>query len=267
MYCPKCKQLNLDERQNCLSCGAPLSSTSDSIPIPPTSNSIPNPPLITKNNIPIPPPMAPVSEKSKRSVVFVVVGVLLLLGLGIGGFFLFSKVKPSVQPTQQPTAMQNTIPNTLEKQAYLNTQYGFKINMPRGWQPRKGEQHGAIVSFLNPKADQEGANSFSATIGVNSESALTQDINVDNYTKATREVMLHLLQNYKSVEDKAIIINGMPAKIIGSSFVQNAFHMRTLQLITIKNGKAYTVTGMALESVWDQYKDLIESSLLTFTLN
>jgi len=58
-------------------------------------------------------------EKSKKTIIFVVGGMLLLLGLSVGGFFLFSKVKSSpqtTQPTQQPTTTQNTFPDTVEKQ-------------------------------------------------------------------------------------------------------------------------------------------------------
>jgi len=60
-----------------------------------------------------------VPQSPQISFIFIAVGALLLIGLGVGGFFLFSKIKPSsqtTQPTQQPTTTQNTFPNTVEKQ-------------------------------------------------------------------------------------------------------------------------------------------------------
>ncbi len=70
--------------------------------------------------VPQSPQISFTSEKNKTTIILIVVGgALLLIGLGVGGFFLFSKVKPSpqtIQPTQQPTTTQNTIPNTVEKQ-------------------------------------------------------------------------------------------------------------------------------------------------------
>ena len=59
----------------------------------------------------------------------------------------------------------------------------------------------------------------------------------------------------------------MQTGIIGGTFVQGAFHLRNMQLVVVKGGQARIVTGTVLESTWNQYKDLIEFSLLTFNLN
>ncbi len=171
----------------------------------------------------------------------------------------------TIQPKQQPTATQTTTPDTLEKQAYSNIQHGFKINPPKGWRVDESGQFGTLVIFFNTSTDQEGANPFGANINIISES--TQGLNLNDYVAATKEALPKLLQNYKSTEDKSVSINGMQAKMIGGTFIQGVFHLRNFQLIAVKNGKAYIVTGTVLNSTWDTYKDLIESSLLTFELN
>lgn len=175
------------------------------------------------------------------------------------------ELENGTRPTQQQTTPQSSIPGTLEKQAYSNVQHSFKINAPKGWRVDESGQFGTIVFFLNTETDREGENNFSANINATSES--TQGYDLDGYVGATKDLLPKLLQNYKSTDNRRVTANGMPAQIIGGTFAQGAFHLRNLQLIVVKNEQAYVVTGTVLESTWDQYKDLIESSLLTFAIN
>lgn len=154
---------------------------------------------------------------------------------------------------------------TLEKQVYSNAKYGFKINAPKGWRVDESGKSGTLVFFFNNQSDKEAVNQFTANINVTSESA--QGLDLDSYTKASKDTLSRLFQNYKLTEDRAVTANGVPARIIGSTFTQGLYHLRNLQLIVLKGGQAYIVTFTALESTWSKYKSLIESSLLTFKLN
>jgi len=182
-----------------------------------------------------------------------------------GGQELESGGQPAPQQAQQQITPQSPTPDTLEKQAYSNTQYGFKISAPKGWRVDDSGQFGTLVFFLNTQTDQEGENPFSANISIISESA--QGYDLDSYVSVTKDLLLKLLQNYKSTDNRKVTVSGTQAQIIGGTVVQGVFHSRNLQLIVIKDGQAYVVTGTVLESTWNQYKDLIESSLLTFELN
>jgi len=176
-----------------------------------------------------------------------------------------SPAQPTSQQPQQQKAPQDSIPGVLERQPYSNAQYGFKINAPKGWRVDESGQLGTIVFFLNTKPDQEGGNPFSANINVTTGS--TQGYDLDGYVSATKDLLPKVLQNYKSTDNRKVNINGMQAQIIGGTFMQGVFPLRNLQLIVVKDGQAYVVTGTVLESTWNQYKDLIESSLMTFSLN
>jgi hypothetical protein len=75
------------------------------------------------------------------------------------------------------------------------------------------------------------------------------------------------LTGYKTIEDSAISVNGLPARLIGGNFTHGEFHVRNLQLIAVRDGQSYVVTGTALESTWGRYQNLFKSSFLTFALN
>lgn len=150
-------------------------------------------------------------------------------------------------------------------QTYKNEKYGFKINAPKGWRVDESGLMGTHVIFFNNNTDYVGSIPFVANINVISESA--KGLSLNDYIDNSKEVLLKILKNYKITEDKSVKINGAEAYLIGGTFVMDELHLRNSQLIVIKNDKAYVVTGTALESNWDKYKNLFESSLVTFELN
>ncbi len=177
---------------------------------------------------------------------------------------IYGETSQTTQPAQQTTA-QNPIPDTLEDQPYSNAQHGLKIHAPKGWRVDESGLSGTHVVLYNPQIDQEDANPFAANINVISES--TQGLSLDDYVDSQEKLSSIILRNYKSTEDKRVSVNGMQVRIVGGTFIHDEFHLSTLQLIVIKGGQAYIVTGTVLESTWDKYASLIEASLLTFELN
>ncbi|MFZ5438081.1 MAG: DUF4190 domain-containing protein [Patescibacteria group bacterium] len=178
--------------------------------------------------------------------------------------------QPSPQQLQQQTTSQNNVPDTLEKQPYYNTKHGLKLNVPKGWRIDESGQFNLIVAFINTETDwenypsKEEAFPFNTNITVGSESA--QGYDLDGYINVAQE-SFKLLTDYKSIENKKVTVNGMQSQILGGTFTQGGVTFRILQLAVEKNGQIYVVTGTTLESTWSQYKDLIESSLMTLTIN
>jgi len=160
---------------------------------------------------------------------------------------------------------QKVITNKLEEKAYVNSKYGFKINTPKGWLVNEPGAMGTVVSFFNTQIDTEGSNTFSTNINVVLDSS--RGFKLNDYINDSKAKLASLFQGYKSVENKPLIVNGMPAVMIGTTVIQGKYHLHFLQLITIKGDKAYVVTGTTLESTWKRYHQLIESSLTTFNLN
>lgn len=211
------------------------------------------------------------------AILFSVLGVLLVSGyMGAAvwkGFAIgFKEAQekrlqrqeaPVLFPTLAPLATPNPVPDTLEKQAYSNAKHNFTIHQPKGWRIDKSGKLGTLAIFFDNKIDKKKTNPFAANINILSESAPGLDLN--GYVQASKDAT-KLLTDVKQTDDKEVSLNGLPARIIGETFTQGAFHLRNLQLIVVRNNQAYVVTATALQSSWAQYQDLFESSLVTFTL-
>lgn len=168
------------------------------------------------------------------------------------------------ETTEPSTNQSNNISSLLEPEPYVDSAGDFKIYYPKDWLP-DGAYPGVIIVFLNIEFDQGDGAPFSANINVLSKSSEGLDLN--QYIEFNKELMALFLTNYELVEDRKIIIpSGQKAHILGSTFTHGVSELRNLQLGIIDNGKAYFITGTALESEWDKYKDVIEESLLTFEL-
>lgn len=154
------------------------------------------------------------------------------------------------------------ISKMLEKKPYSNKQHGFKINPPKGWRIEENE-FGSIVFFTNIKHDGKEPHLFFANIGIASEPV--QGSNLDNIVSASKTGLPRFFNNYKLLDDREVEVNGISAHILGGTFAQGSYPLRNLQIIIPKEGKTYIITGTALESTWNQYMNLIETSLMTFS--
>ncbi len=150
----------------------------------------------------------------------------------------------------------------LENEAYVHTQHGFSLRPPKGWILDESGRFNTHVIFLNTVQDYSENDPFVANINVVSES--NQDFNLEDYISETKNVLHKFLQDYQLVDERRETIDGRDVIFIGGTFSQGIFPLRNLQLYVIKDGKAYVVTGTALNSTWDNHKDILEASLRTF---
>jgi hypothetical protein len=180
----------------------------------------------------------------------------------------FKLHEPSIttlSASSSSSASPTPVPSTLESTAFVSKDKSYSLNAPKGWKKDDSGQFGTLVIFTSPKTEMEGKTAFNPNINIVAESV--PNVKFDDYMKATKESLAKALTNYKLVEEKDVTISGVPAKILVGTFVQGTFHIKNIQLGVIKNGKAYIVTATTLESVWNQYASLFETSLMTFKLN
>lgn len=227
-------------------------------PIPPNPNMVPPPP--------------PASGSGSKMGWIIAIIVLVLVAIFVGVPFavgVFSGIDSALKDSGQPvtpattdTTSQLVLKTDGLTQPVYNIPGGFQINPPKDWRVDNSGQLGTLVIFTNTQTDRAGDSSFGANINVTSES--TQGLNLADYVSATKGTLAKLLQDYETTEDKRVSVNGTEAQMIGGTFTQGVFPLRNLQLIVVKDGKAYVTTGTVLNSAWDKNKDLIEASLMTF---
>ena len=164
----------------------------------------------------------------------------------------------SVSDSAQTSPSTGTTSILLESQPYSNTQHGFTIDQPSGWQIDES-QSGAIVVFSSTR------NSF-ADLTVESKS-IEQGVTLDDYAEAVISG-LPKLDNSALVDNKTVDLSGVPGRLItvSSMIISDNLKINIIRsmLITVKNDQAYLIMSTIPKSDWDQYKDMMEASLLTF---
>ena len=72
-------------------------------------------------------------------------------------------------------------------------------------------------------------------------------------------------EDYQFINQSRITTNvGRKASVHEWVLPGNEARVRILQLIIVHEGKAFVFSGQAVETKWNQYKDLLLRSLLTF---
>lgn len=193
---------------------------------------------------------------------------LVLFGVFLGAVMRLNALNQKQGAVVSPTAQasEGALPqNTLASLFYSSKDGSFAITPPQAWTTDDSGKLGTRVIFLSGKTDTEGTASFASNINIVSESA--KGLGLDDYVKAQLKLMPTVLQSYTMVHDDALTLNGMPVHLIEATYSHAPVNLHILQLITVKNGKAYTVTATALDSTWYRYQDILNQSLRTFKLN
>gem|GEM_PF-5697776 len=180
--------------------------------------------------------------------------------------------KPQENTSESKPAEANTISPILEPNPYISSKGKFQINAPKGWKVDESGQMGMDVIFKSSKIDKIGSTPFTANITVDTESTAGRDIR--QCAETIKKGMPLIWPGYQLVEDKSVVISGHPAIVIGGKFAmksqisKDSANARNLQLL-VEDGRGilFTGTATALESTWNENKDLLESSLLTLKID
>jgi len=205
-------------------------------------------------------------------IIFSIIAILLSSAIGLADLYrtltgepplLISFLKKSPSKMTLEDAKKEAAKNIIAQNPYSSAKYGFTIYPIHGWQIDDSGRMNTAVIFTNPNADNDNGNSFNANINVVEEKVSGS---LSSTVKATKSALAKVLPNYKTTLDEKISVDGVPAELIGATFTNNSMHMENLELLIIKNGRAFTVTATALASTWDKYNLLFKSSILSFSL-
>jgi len=149
-------------------------------------------------------------------------------------------------------------------QIYKNEKHGFSMCPPVGWKTDDSGIMGTLIFFSSwDGVDAQQAHK-AANINIVCEPA--QDLDLDGYIAAAKELYPKVVKTYEVVaeekldlkDDKAVLLQGI-ITLGDDQKVHNA------QLITIKNGTAYVVTGAVLADNWDEHKDTLIAAIKSFS--
>jgi hypothetical protein len=188
--------------------------------------------------------------------------LITLVGLGCQKPTASNSSPTSNQPavTSNPAAGATVVPRTCANGLcfYENKKELFTAQYPQGWDVREGS-FGTIVSFLSPLTDK--TDQFSENVNVVDENLGSQKISLADYYKASEDNLKKYFTDFKTLRNDATTLGGYPARIIVYTATQNGdanstvppIKLRTTQIFTIKDNKAYILTLTNTQDKPDTY--------------
>lgn len=152
----------------------------------------------------------------------------------------------------------------MEQTPFASSKAGFKFSYPVTWRVDESGSFGTLVSVANPVSDVDGENKFAANINIVTEAAA--NVSLDEYLSASKEVLKKSFTDYNLAAERKVEVGGKPAVLLEASYNMGVYPLHNMQLMLVDSGKAYVITATTLDSTWDNYKDVFEGSLLSFTL-
>ncbi len=178
---------------------------------------------------------------------------IILVGLIIGGWFLYYSFAPSAHIVQLAGL----------KEDGIFEGNGFRIRPPLGWAIGNAEALRVAAIFINPVEDRSKEKIFRSNISVVSEPV---EQGLDEYVRTNKEILERSAKSYRSTEYQKTTVNGRAGYTIGGVFSQDGEQLRNRQLIVVAGGIAYIVTGTALDAAWSKYVKQINATLASFDL-
>lgn len=196
-------------------------------------------------------------------------GFLILVVGGAAFYFTWQnqreppEVSPEVSPTALPLPTATPAPTPTP---YVHTD-GFSLTPPLGWAADTGGKPETKVIFTSPTPDADPGGSFTPNLTV--VVSATPGVTLDAAVARTKATLPRLLKGYASIDDARVrTVSGEPAHILGGTYREAQLTLRNKQLLFVKDGKTYTLTGSGLASVWEakQYNTLFDMALTSLAV-
>ncbi|TSC72117.1 MAG: hypothetical protein G01um101438_745 [Parcubacteria group bacterium Gr01-1014_38] len=210
----------------------------------------------------------------RLSLVMTLLGGFLILVVGGAAFYFTwqnqrelreeipSQVSPTALPSPTPTATPTPTP-------YVHAD-GFSLTPPLGWAADTGGKLGADVIFTSQTPDMTPEGSLvPPNLLVVARATPKAGVTLDAAVARTKATLPRLLKGYTSIDDARVrTVSGEPAHILGGTYREAQLTLRNKQLIFVKDGKIYTLTGSGLASVWEakQYNALFDVALTSLAV-
>lgn len=145
-------------------------------------------------------------------------------------------------------------------ETYLNGEYGFSINPPKGWKIKENvhiDNITLIVAFIGPVE-----NNFAVNINIYSENVKGMDL--QEYVASNKKGLASSFPGYNLILEKNTTINSLEAyELIYTAKLRNK-DLKYKQVFLIKDDEGYIITFAALKDNFDKYIAVFEKSIGTF---
>ena len=196
---------------------------------------------------------------------FITITIVLLSLIGNTTLSTFQRQKALAQSTVSSThAPSNADATTV----YSNPDHGIKINYPANWKLDEHHYTDKFIAHLTSTL-KNSSDVSPATFTVSVET-LKKNISLDNYTNANLAKAKQSLPHFQLIESNATTLAGIPAHKIVYTFLSPdptiQIPFESMNIWTIKHGKAYNISYTQARSQYNKYLEVTEHMINSFSI-
>jgi len=144
---------------------------------------------------------------------------------------------------------------------YTNKKFHFYISLPSNWTENKADEKGN-KSFVGVSPAESSDDSFFENVIVSTTPNIDQ--NLKSYFKDRVNRIKFSVKEFHHEGEGDEEINLLKAKFVIYTFDYNGVTMEMIAYIFVKNKTAFVITGSALQSTFDSYKDKFQDIARSF---
>jgi eukaryotic-like serine/threonine-protein kinase len=203
-----------------------------------------------------------------RLTFFITTTIVLLSLIGNTALYTVQQQKAVAQSTVNSTGAPSNATTANNFLVYSNPNHGIRIDYPANWKldehPYTDKFIALLTSTLKNSSDVAPA-TFTASV-----ETLKKNISLDNYTNANLAKAKQSLPHFQLIDSNATILAGIPAHKIVYTFVSPdpaiQIPFKSMNIWTIKQGKAYNISYTQTRSQYNKYLGVIEHMINSFSI-
>lgn len=171
-------------------------------------------------------------------------------------------------------AQQQTVNENINFTSYNNTELGIYLQYPANWSKmeEKFDDNVNVISFIStPENDTD---TFTENVNIAIEPLQNESITLEEYSNTTLAALSNVFENFSLISKENTNLDGVPAIKIIFSITQpqitdqsrdidtiKQIPMKIMQILSVKEGKAYVIIYSAEEAKYDDYLPIIEKMI------
>ena len=201
---------------------------------------------------------------------FITITTVLLSLIGNIALSTFQQQKALAQSTVKSTDMSSNANATTANKflVYTNPNQGIRIDYPANWKLDEHPYADKFVAYLTSTL-KNSSDVSPATFTVSVET-LKKNISLDNYTNTNLAKAKQSLPRFQLIESNATTLAGIPAHKIVYTFLSPdpaiQIPFTSMNIWTIKQGKAYNISYTQARSQFAKYLEVTEHMINSFTI-